>query len=61
MREPDDVNIKNIKEKTKSDPIRNYNLKNKMLKEKSEIELTEVQKEIDKTYKELYGEEYYKK
>jgi hypothetical protein len=61
MREPDDVNIKNIKEKVKSDPIRNHNLKSEMAREKSVQNLSDIQKEIDKTYKELYGEEYYKK
>ena len=61
MREPDEVNIKNIKEKVKSDPIRNYNMKNELKREQSSNNLTDVQKEINKTYKELYGEEFYKK
>ena len=61
MREPEEINIKNIKEKVKSDPYRNYNMKTQLVREKSLQNLSDIEKEIDSTYKELYGEDYYKK
>jgi hypothetical protein len=61
MREVDEIHIKNIKEKVKSDPRRNDQLKIQMAREKSMKNLSDVEREIDKTYKDLYGEEFYKK
>ena len=50
MRKPDEINLKNIKDKVKSNHYRNHELKFQLEREKSLQNLSEVEKEIDKTF-----------
>ncbi len=63
MREPDDVNIKNIKNRMQSDPVKHEEYKRqKRIEEKLTNNYTKDDKhnrilsEIEKTYEELYGD-----
>jgi hypothetical protein len=66
LREPDEINIHNIKNRVVSNPIEHEEIKSKLkLENKLKKEYTpdeqhqKICKEIDKTLKELYGEENY--
>lgn len=67
LREPDEINIENIKNRTDSSPTDHMERKTKLkIEEKLKKEYTKdekharMQREIEKTYKELYGENYKK-
>lgn len=64
VREPDDINIKNIKNRVKSDPIAHEETKRKLkLEDKLKTHYIKdeshekIRNEIEKTMKELYGDD----
>ncbi len=61
MREPDEINIENIKKRIKSDPLTHEQTKERIrienkLKKDSYSKDEWVKNEIEKTMKELYGD-----